>query len=91
MERKILVAVGGTDLWIVSGEPSGRHFMVPVDCSIHTLNAVDHLGFMLRGDEERDYSTIVMGRRLDEEKNIFKGVSDRVLANIDNAALWVVG
>lgn len=162
-------------LWIVSGKPSGRHFLVPVDCSIHTLNAVDHLGFMLQGDEEADitlfhscslladkhitprenfhekwgkewcdqhlrgdenghfqfhaaeqilkennipaerihcihqqsgiepaqmitremkkemYSTIVMGRRLDEEKNIFKGVSDRVLANIDNAALWVVG
>ena len=162
-------------LWIVSGEPAGRHFLVPVDCSIHTLNAVDHLGFMLQGDEEADitlfhscslladehitprekfhekwgkewcdqylrgdedghfhfhaaqqilkennipaehiycahqqsgiepaqviiremkkrtYSTIVMGRRLNEEKNIFKGVSDRVLANIDNAALWVVG
>jgi hypothetical protein len=23
--------------------------------------------------------------------NLFKGVSDRVLANINNAALWVVG
>jgi len=162
-------------LWIVSGEASGCRFLVPVDCSLHTLNAVDHLGFMLQGDEDADitlfhscslladehivsrenfyekwgkewcdqhlqgdkdghfhfhaskqilrennipaehihcihqqsgiepaqviaremkkqiYSTIVMGRRLDEEKNIFKGVSDRVLANIDNAALWVVG
>ncbi len=160
-------------LWIVSGQPSSRHFLVPVDCSIHTLNAVDHLGFMLQGDKEVDitlfhscslladehitpreifyekwgkewcdkylqggegghfhfqatrqilkennisseqihcihqqsgiepaqmiiremkkqtYSTIVIGRRLDEEKNIFKGVSDRVLANIDNVALWV--
>ncbi len=37
------------------------------------------------------YSTIVMGRRLDREKNIFKGVSDRVLAKVDNVALWVVG
>lgn len=162
-------------LWIVSGKPAGRHFLVPVDCSIHTLNALDHLGFMLQGSEKADitlfhscslladkritpiedfhdkwgkewcdqhmkkdkdgrfhfhaakqilkennipierihciqqqsgiepaqvitremkkhtYSTIVMGRRLDKEKNIFKGVSDRVLANINNTALWVVG
>ncbi len=162
-------------LWIVSGEPTGRHFLVPVDCSLHTLNAVDHLGFMLQGDEETEitlfhscslladehitpketfhakwgkewcdqhlrgddeghfhfqasmqilkennipdknihcirqqsgiepaqvisqevkkqiYSTIVMGRRLNEEKNIFKGVSDRVLANINDASLWIVG
>ncbi len=162
-------------LWIVSGEPAGQHFLVPVDCSRHTLSALDHLGFMLQGSDNADitlfhscslladkhitpiedfydkwgkewcdehlkkdkdghfhfhaakqilkennipiehihciqqqsgiepaqvitremkkhtYSTIVMGRRLDKEKNIFKGVSDRVLANINNAALWVVG
>ncbi len=162
-------------LWIVSGKPATLHFLVPVDSSLHTLDAVDHLAFILQGDEEAEvtlfhsssmfadqhiapkekfyekwgkewceehlegdadghfhfhaseqilkeskipadhihrideksgiepaqriikamkthaYSTIVMGRRLDREKNIFKGVSDRVLANIDNIALWVVG
>lgn len=160
-------------LWIVSGKPANRNFLVPVDSSLHTLDAVDHLAFILQGDKEAEitlfhssamftdqriapkekfyekwgkewceqhlegdaddhfhaaeqilkesnisvnhihqihdesgiepaqriikamkthaYSTIVMGRRLDREKNIFKGVSDRVLANIDNVALWVVG
>jgi nucleotide-binding universal stress UspA family protein len=162
-------------LWLVSGNPQTRNFLVPVDCSVHTLNAVDHLGFILQGDPEalitifhscsllaaddimprekfhvkwgeewcdrylkgdadghfhfqaaeqilresgipavniqrlqlksgiepaqmivrevkkKSYSTIVMGRRLDENKNIFKGVSDRVLANVHDVALWVVG
>jgi nucleotide-binding universal stress UspA family protein len=162
-------------LWLVSGNPQSRDFLVPVDCSIHTLNAVDHLGFMLQGSTEaqitifhscslladeditprekfharwgkewcdqhlqgdagghfhfqateqilresgipaanihmleiksgiepaqmivreirkKSYSTIVMGRRLDKEKNIFKGVSDRVLANVHDVALCVVG
>jgi len=162
-------------LWIVSGNPQTRDFLVPVDCSIHTLTAVDHLGFILQGDpgaqitifhscsllgaeditprekfhlrwgkewcdqhlqgdagghfhfraaehilresgipavnihrleiksgiepaqmivrevRKESYSTIVMGRRLDKEKNIFKGVSDRVFANVHDVALWVVG
>ncbi|MCA1766569.1 MAG: universal stress protein, partial [Desulfobulbaceae bacterium] len=37
-------------LWLVSGNPRTRNFLVPVDCSEHTLRAVDHLGFILRGD-----------------------------------------
>jgi len=162
-------------LWIISGKPANRHFLVPVDSSLHTLDAVDHLAFILQGDKNvkisllhvvsmlgdqhitpkekfykkwgrewcdqhlkgdedgyyhfhaaeqilkesqipvdhihridveaglepaqmivrtmksHHYSTIVMGRRLDREKNIFKGVSDRVLANIDNLTVWVVG
>ena len=148
---------------------------MPVDCSVHTLKAVDHLGFILQSDPEvkitlfhscsllahehitpkekfyekwgkewcdqhlrgdddghfhfhaaeqilkengipvghiyrlqlksgiepaqmivrevkkHSYSSIVMGRRLDKEKNIFKGVTDRVLANVQDVALWIVG
>lgn len=162
-------------LWLVSGNPQTRSFLVPVDCSVHTMRAVDHLGFILQGDpqaeitlfhscsslaaehitprerfherwgkewcdqhlkgdadghfhfhaaeqilkesgiqaahihqlrlsagiepaqvivrevKKRSYGTIVMGRRLDKEKNIFKGVSDRVLANVNDVALWIVG
>lgn len=162
-------------LWLVSGNPRTGNFLVPVDCSEHTLRAVDHLGFILRGDpaveitlfhscsllaaehitprekfherwgrkwcdqhlkgdadghfhfpaaeqilkesgipanhihrllldtgiepaqvivrevKKRAYGTIVMGRRLDKEKNLFKGVSDRVLANVNDVALWIVG
>jgi nucleotide-binding universal stress UspA family protein len=161
-------------LWLVSGNPNTRNFLVPVDCSVHTLRAVDHLAFILQGDsgaevtlfhscsllsgehitskeefyerwgkewcdrhlqgdadghfhfhaaeqilkeygipvghirrlqlksgiepaqmivrevKKHSYSTIVMGRRLAKEKNIFKGVTDRVLANVQDVALWVV-
>ena len=40
----------GLPLWIVSGEVSSGKFLVPVDCSPHTLNAVDHLAFMLKNN-----------------------------------------
>lgn len=164
-----------TPLWIVNGTPQSRNFLVPVDCSVHTMRAVDHLGFILQGDQDVEitlfhscsllaaehitpkekfherwgkewcdqhlkeddddhyhfhaaeqilkendipashihrllladgiepaqviarevkngsYGTIVMGRRPDKEKNIFKGVSDRVLANVHDVALWIAG
>ena len=168
--------VHSVPLWMVSGDPvNTSNFLVPVDCSFHTLNAVDHLAFILQGNpkaviilfhscalladehitpkedfynkwgkdwcdqhlrgdadghyhfhaaeqiliengilssniywkkneegiepaqviaRERKkhlYSTLVMGRRQYKEKNIFKGVTDRVLANVKNVTLWVVG
>ncbi len=166
----------GLPTWIVSGSASSRKVLVPVDCSPHTLNAVDHLAFMLKdnphaeitlfhscsllarehikpreafydkwgkdwcdkhlkGEEDghfhfhaseqilidagfpmerifrletqkgiepgqqivhhirRDgYGTIVMGRRgKDVKKGIFRGVSDRVLANVKNVAICILG
>jgi hypothetical protein len=45
----------------------------------------------VREIKKHSYSTIVMGRRLAKDKNIFKGVTDRVLANVHDVALWVVG
>jgi len=161
-------------LWLINGNPQTRNFLVPVDCSLHSMRAVGHLGFILQGTpdvqitlfhsasllaaeeiapreafyeqwgkewcdkhlkgdanghyhfhaaeqilkengipaanldwlrlsagiepaqvivreiEKGSYGTIVMGRRLDREKNIFKGVSDRVLANVHDVALWGV-
>jgi len=35
--------------WIVDGKVESRKFLVPVDRSIHTLRAVDHLSFILAG------------------------------------------
>ena len=166
----------GLPVWLVSGEVESSRFFVPVDCTPHSLDAVDHLAFILhdnpraeltlfhsgallaaeaiapreafyekwgkewcdehlRGDEKghfhfqaaeqilreagfpmervqrldtkigiepaqqivqhvmgEDYGTIVMGRRgQDVNKGIFKGVSDRVLANVKDVAIWVVG
>ena len=164
--------------WLVSGKVRSQRFLVPVDCSAQTLDAIDHLGFLLhdspsaeitlfhsrsllasgaitpperlyakwgrewcdqhlRGpatDEGHyhfhaaeqllaeagfpmarvkrlqsekgiepaqmivhhvksgEYGTIVMGRRGKEvSKGIFRGVSDRVLANVENIAVWVIG
>lgn len=166
----------GMPLWIVNGEVSSNKFLVPVDCTPHTMDAVDHLAFMLKdhptaeitlfhsgsllsgefiapreqfyekwgkewveehlqGDKDGhfhfegpelilqeagfpverihrlqtssgiepgqmivhhvkhdNFGTIVMGRRdQDVSKGIFKGVSDRVLANVNNVALWLIG
>ena len=171
LKRKSLLPV-----WIVSGTVSSQRFLVPVDCTPHTLEAVNHLAFMLKdnpaveitlfhscallasdhitpkesfygkwgkewcdehlkGEEDdhfhfhateqvlkeagfpmervrrletregiepgqmivhhikhEDYGTIVMGRRgKDVSKGIFRGVSDRVLANVENVAIWIIG
>ncbi len=173
---EILRKNNGLPLWLVSGDVQSHHFLVPVDCSPHTFDAVDHLAFILkdnpraeitlfhsgallaaeeitpkeffyekwgkewcdehlRGDEKGhfhfhateqilqdagfpmhrvrrrdtktgiepgqqivhhtkgdDYGTIVMGRRSkDVSKGVFKGVSDRVLANVKDVAIWIVG
>ncbi len=40
---------------------------------------------------EKAFSTIVMGRRPEKDKGIFRGVSDRVLANVTDVAVWLVG
>ena len=171
LKRKRLLPV-----WIVSGSVSSRKFLVPVDCSPHTLDAVEHLAFMLKDNPEAEitlfhscsllaseyitpkenfydkwgkewcdehlqgekeghfhfhapeqilkeadfpkervqrlethkgiepgqqivhhikhdgYGTIVMGRRgKDVGKGVFRGVSDRVLANVENVAIWLIG
>lgn len=163
-------------VWVVNGDIHSNKVLVPVDCSPHTLDAIDHLAFILKdnplveitlfhscsmlarekiypkdlfyekwgkewvdqhlqGDadghfhfhapeqilREADfpmervhrlqtskgiepgqqiahlvkhdgYGTVVMGRRhKDISKGIFQGVSDRVLANVSDVALWVVG
>lgn len=41
-------------LWIVDGEVESRKFLVPVDGSIHTLRAVDHMSHMLAGVKDVD-------------------------------------
>ncbi len=184
VEKMVIGSISGSILrknriipiWLVSGDVASCRFLVPVDCSPHTLDAVDHLAFMLRdnpraeitlfhsasllaaeeiaprefflekwGEEwcdrhlqgdatghfhflateqilreagfpmervhrldtsrgiepaqqivqlvrREDYGTIVMGRRGQEvDKGIFQGVSDRVLANVKDKAIWIVG
>ena len=175
ISSELWIKLHSIPLWLVSDNPDTRNFLVPVDCSVPTLRAVDHLGFILQGDLEAEvtlfhscsllagehltpkekfyerwgrewcdqhlrgdgdghfhfhaaeqvlkesgipaghihrlriasgiepaqmivrevkkhsYSTIVMGRRSAKEKNIFKGVTDRVLAHVHDIALWIVG
>jgi nucleotide-binding universal stress UspA family protein len=165
-------------LWVINGASKSHNFFVPVDCSPRTLSAVDHLGFILKGNpmaeillfhsasmlateelvpkekfyekwgkewcdehlkgeeseaghfhfhapeqllreagfpmervhrlksekgiepaqmivhhvKDGEYGTIVMGRRgKDVSKGLFRGVSDRVLANVENIAVWILG
>ncbi len=46
---------------------------------------------IVRYNEKNHFDTIVLGRRLDSDKGFFKGVSDRVLANVKDSAVWIVG
>ena len=172
----ILNKNNGLPVWVISGEIKTQKILVPVDCSVHTLAAVDHLAFIikdnplveitlfhscsllasgqitsrehfyekwgkewcdkhLKGDDDGhfhfsapeqllkeagvppekvhrlksksgvepgqmivhhvkqdNFGTIVMGRRhKDVNKGIFQGVSDRVLANVNDVAIWIVG
>lgn len=46
---------------------------------------------IVRYSEKSHLNTIVLGRRPDTDKGFFKGVSDRVLANVKDSAVWIVG
>ncbi len=46
---------------------------------------------IVRYSEKSNFDNIVLGRRPDSDKGFFKGVSDRVLANAKNSAIWIVG
>ncbi|MEN8135776.1 MAG: universal stress protein [Thermodesulfobacteriota bacterium] len=176
VSAEILKKNNGLPIWIVNGDIKTRKILVPVDCSLPTLTAIDHLAFIvkdnpqveitlfhscsllaseqitpkehfyarwgkewcdehLQGDnnghfhfsapeqilkeagvpperihrlksksgvepgqmivhhvKKGSFGTIVMGRRhKDVSKGIFQGVSDRVLANISDVAIWIVG
>ncbi|MCB2180487.1 MAG: universal stress protein [Desulfobulbaceae bacterium] len=54
-------------------------------------SGIEPAQMIVREVKKHTYSTIVMGRRMEKEKNIFKGVSDRVLANVHDVALWILG
>lgn len=54
-------------------------------------SGIEPAQMIVREVKKHSYSTIVMGRRLAKEKNIFKGVTDRVLANVHDVALWILG
>ncbi|MBU0728944.1 MAG: universal stress protein [Proteobacteria bacterium] len=172
----VLIKNHGLPVWIINGTVQSPRILVPVDCTAHTLNAVDHLAFILKdnpvaeitlfhsrslfaseyitpseqlydkwgkdwcdkhlqGEKEGHFhfsaaeqilkeagfplervtrlethegiepgqqivkhvkhdkfGTIVMGRRhKDVGKGIFQGVSDRVLANVSDVAIWILG
>ena len=176
VSTELLTKNAGLPIWVINGQAKSQKIILPVDCSPHTLDAADHLAFMvkdnpeveitlfhscsmlareaitpkkqfyekwgqewsdkhLRGDDDGHfhfsgpeqifkesgisparihrlnsksgiepgqmivhhvkhdgYGTIVMGRRhKDVNKGIFQGVSDRVLANVSDVAIWIVG
>ena len=41
-----------TPLWIIDGEVQSKNFLVPLDGSLHSLMAVDHLAHILAGRED---------------------------------------
>ncbi len=41
-----------TPLWIIDGEVQSKNFLVPLDGSLHSLMAIDHLAHVLAGRED---------------------------------------
>lgn len=84
-------------------EPSPYHFFAPQmilkeagfpATRIHTATPrmdIEPARAILRYSEKSHYNNIVLGRRPDTDKGFFRGVSDRVLANAKNTAIWIVG
>lgn len=54
-------------LWIIDGEVSSCKFLVPVDGSVHSLQAIDHLAFIISDNPNAEvtlfYSTAILGDR----------------------------
>ena len=41
-----------TPLWIIDGEVTSKNFLIPLDGTLHSLMAIDHLGHILSGRED---------------------------------------
>lgn len=58
----------GVPVWLVSGDVESEQFLVPVDCSLHTLDAVDHLAFILKDNPRAEITLFHSGALLAAEE-----------------------
>lgn len=50
VSKKVLQQCHDVPIWLIDGQVDSRKFLVPIDGSIYSLRAVDHLAFILHGN-----------------------------------------
>jgi nucleotide-binding universal stress UspA family protein len=81
-------------LWIIDGQVDSRKFLVPVDGSHFTLQAVDHLCFMLKGNPYAEVTLFHSAAMFAQKQDLSMGYCNRFLPqewcrdNSDNPDLY---
>lgn len=50
VSKAVLQKCHDVPIWLIDGQIDSRKFLVPIDGTVHSLRAVDHLAFILRGN-----------------------------------------
>ncbi|PIP42985.1 MAG: universal stress protein [Deltaproteobacteria bacterium CG23_combo_of_CG06-09_8_20_14_all_60_8] len=50
VSKTVLQKCHDVPIWLIDGQVDSRKFLVPIDGTVHSLRAVDHLAFILRGN-----------------------------------------
>jgi len=66
-------------IWIVDGQVDSRKFLVPVDGSHFTLNAVDHLCYILRGNPYAEITLFHSAAMFAQKQDLRTGFCERFL------------
>ena len=56
VSRKVIQQCHDVPIWLIDGQVDSRKFLVPIDGTVNSLRAVDHLAFMLRGNPHAEVS-----------------------------------
>lgn len=67
-------------MWIVDGQVNSRKFLVPVDGSHYTLNAVDHLCYMLQGNPYAEITLFHSAAMFAQKQDLKTGFCSRFLS-----------
>jgi nucleotide-binding universal stress UspA family protein len=54
VSKTVLEKCHYTPIWVIDGHITSDKFLVPVDGTVHTLRAVDHLAFIMQGNPSID-------------------------------------
>jgi nucleotide-binding universal stress UspA family protein len=56
VSKTVLQKCHDIPIWLIDGQVDSRKFLVPIDGTVHSLRAVDHLAFILRGNPHAEVS-----------------------------------
>jgi nucleotide-binding universal stress UspA family protein len=66
-------------IWVVDGKVDSRKFLVPVDGSHYTLNAVDHLCFIIRNNPHAEITLFHSDAMFAQKQDLSLGYCNRLL------------